>query len=598
MLGSGVTSSVLGKVGYAAACLAAMVVIVVAGYAHGLVNLTNQIEGGASIGGGPSVGAMNILLMGLESRTDFDGNTLSAAQLTTTHSGSDEPGGDLGAQDTDTLILIHVFAGGQKAVGYSIPRDDVVNYPHTSDGVTEGKIDGAYNYAYTQYVSENIGKMGKDALYQGANQAGQVFQVQTVESVTGVHIDHFVVSNIYGFELIAQELGGMEVCLKPAPASIEPDGFGFGGNLVDLPFPGANFKLDSNSGFNAIKYDGYNSKTDAAQYLHLSPPQALAFVRARDSLPGVDIGRTHRQQAAIDYIIYDLKNRNVLTDPTVISSLLTGASSYLKTDSGFSLLDFAPEMKSLTGSNLSLATLPDAAVQNIYIPAFGNQLQDANYIYVPDIQRMVNAGFYGSAAVKPAKSVTVDVYNGSGAPGLAGDAAQAFASQGYTAGKADNASAQSQPVQDDSQVFYGAGAAADAESIADQVGAMTAGGALGATALPSLPAGHVEVLLGSTVTALPAGLETYGGSTVTAQDFSTAAQQNHLPASELPPASATASGTAGTQSVSSVLAGARPQASADPATKPTAKPSAGSTSPASDNQAVPANARFGIPCVY
>jgi anionic cell wall polymer biosynthesis LytR-Cps2A-Psr (LCP) family protein len=594
VLGSGITSSVLAKVGYATACLAAIVVIVVAGYAHNVVALTNRIEGGASIGGGPSVGAMNILLMGLESRTDFDGNTLSAAQLAQTHSGSDKPDGNLGAQDTDTLILIHVFAGGQKAIGFSIPRDDVVNYPHTSDGVTEGKIDGAYNYAYTQYVSENVGKMSKDALYQGANAAGQVLQVQTVESVTGVHIDHFVVSNIYGFELIAAELGGMEVCLKQAPASIEPDDFPTGGNLVDLPYPGANFKRLSNSGFNAIKYDGYNLKKGGAQYLRLSPPQALAFVRARDSLPGVDIGRTHRQQAAIDYIIYDLKNRNVLTDPSVVSSLLTGASSYLKTDSGFSLLDFAPEMKSLTGSNLSLATLPDAAVNHIYIPAFGNQPQDANYIYVPDIQRMVNAGFYGAAAVKPAKSVTVDVYNGSGAGGLATDARQAFASQGYTAGQADNSSAQSQPVQDDSQVFYGAGAAADAASVADEVGAMTAGGDLGATALPSLPAGHVEVLLGSTVTVLPAGLETFGGSTVTAQDFITAAKQDNLPASEMPPASA----TAGPQSVSSALAGARPQAPAHPATKPTPKRPAGGTAPAGDDQAVPANARFGIPCVY
>ena len=594
MRGSGVVPAVLAKAGYAAACLAAVTVLVVAGYAHNLVSLTKQIEGGASIGDSPSVGAMNILLMGLESRTDFEGNTLSAAQLTTTHSGSNKPGGNLGAQDTDTLILIHVFAGGQKAIGYSIPRDDVVNYPHTSDGVTEGKIDGAYNYAYAQYVNENTGKMSKDALYQGANAAGQVFQVQTVESVTGVHIDHFVVSNIYGFELIAQELGGLEVCLKPAPKSIEPDGFGFGGNLVDLPFPGANFKLASNSGFNAIKYDGYNVKKGGAQYLHLQPPQALAFVRARDSLPGVDIGRTHRQQAAIDYIIYDLKNRSILTDPTVISSLLNGASSYLKTDSGFSLLDFAPEMKSLTGSNLSLATLPDAAVQNIYIPAFGNQLQDANYIYVPDIQRMVNAGFYGPAVVKPTKSLTVDVYNGSGTSGLAGDAKKAFASQGYAVGSAADSSAQSQTVQDDTQVFYGVGAEANAESIADEVGAMTAGGALGATALSSLPAGHVEVLLGSAVTALPAGLETYGGTTVTAQDFITAAQQDHLPASEMPPASA----TAGTQSVSSALFGARPPAPVDPATNPAATPSARSTSPASDSQAVPANARYGIPCVY
>jgi LCP family protein required for cell wall assembly len=590
--GSAVVSAVLAKVGYAAACLAAVIMIVVSGYAHNLVGLTNQIEGGASIGDSSSVGAMNILLMGLESRTDFDGNTLSAAQLTQTHSG--RVGGNLGAQDTDTLILIHVFAGGQKAVGYSIPRDDVVNYPHTSDGVTEGKIDGAYNYAYNQYENENTGKMSQDALYQGANQAGQVFEVQTVESVTGVHIDHFVVSNIYGFELIAQELGGMEVCIKPAPASTEPDGFGTGGNLVDLPYPGAPFIL-SNSGFDAL-HDGYNAhaKKGGAQYLSLSPPQALAFVRARDSLPGVDIGRTHRQQAAIDYIIYDLKHRNILTDPSVISTLLSGASSYLKTDSGLSLLDFAPEMKSLTGSNLHLTTLPDAAVQNIYIPAFGNQSQDANYIYVPDIQKMVNTGFYGSSVVKPTKSVTVDVYNGSVTAGLAGDAGQAFASQGYTAGNAANSRAQSQTVQDDTQVFYGAGAKANAESIADQVGAMTAGGALGATALSSLPAGHVEVLLGSTVTALPAGLETYGGTTVTAQDFITAAQQDNLPASEMPPASA----KAGTQSSSSVLFGARPQAPAHRAKKPTATSSASSTSSASDSQAVPADAPYGIACVY
>ena len=356
----------------------------------------------------------------------------------------------------------------------------------------------------------------------------------------------------------------MEVCLKPAPASIEPDGFGYGGNLVDLPFPGANFKLDSNSGFNAVKYDGYNSKVDAPQYLHLSPPQALAFVRARDSLPGVDIGRTHRQQAAIDYIIYDLKNRNVLTDPTVISSLLTGASSYLKTDSGFSLLDFAPEMKSLTGSNLSLATLPDAAVNNIYIPAFGNQPQDANYIYVPDLQRMVNAGFYGSAAVKPAQIGDRGRLQRQRCSGAGGERRAGLREPGLHG---------RQVRQRLRPVAAGAGR---------HPGLLRRGGRGGRGEhrrrgrgddrrrgprrhrAAVLPAGHVEVLLGSTVTALPAGLETYGGSTVTAQDFSAAAQENHLPASELPPATA----TAGTQSVSSALAGARAQASADPATKP------------------------------
>jgi anionic cell wall polymer biosynthesis LytR-Cps2A-Psr (LCP) family protein len=585
--GSGIGTLIFGKVGYLAVCLAAAIVLVVSGYAHGLVGDTTALEGGANLGSNvPPTGAMNILLMGLESRTNFQGQTLSAAQLTQTHSGS--VNGDLGSQDTDTLILVHVFAGGQTATGYSIPRDDVVDFPHsvTVNGavLTEGKIDAAYLYAYDQYVSQNVGTMGTTpALYTGANQAGQLFETQTVESVTGVHIDHFVVSNIEGFFQIAQQIGGINVCITPAPASVEPDGFGGGGNLVDEPYPGAPLSA-SNSGFDAFK-DGYNEKKSGAQYIHLQPDQALAFVRARDSLPGVDIGRTARQQAAIDYIIYDFKHRNVLTDPGLISSMLNNAKSYLQTDQGFNLLTLAPQMRSLTGSHLKMSTLADAAVQNITIPGYPS-LQDANYIYVPNLQQTVNSAFYGSAVVKATKSVTVDVYNGSGASGLAGGVSQAFAAAGYTTGQAGNASAQSQQLQGGTQVFYGAGAEANADSIASMVGAQAA------TSLSSLPAGHVEVLLGQQVIALPPGLETFGATTVTEQDFVTAAQQNNLPASEMPPAT-TAGTTAGTQSVSATEVGVRPVALVRPAA-----PAHPASTPSAANVKRPADAPAGIPCVY
>jgi anionic cell wall polymer biosynthesis LytR-Cps2A-Psr (LCP) family protein len=586
--GSGVGTLVFGKVGYFAACLAAAIVLVASGYAHGLVGDTTALEGGANLGGAsvPPTGAKNILLMGLESRTNFQGQTLSSAQLTQTHSGS--VNGNLGSQDTDTLILVHVFAGGQKAAGYSVPRDDVVNFPHsvTVNGavITEGKIDAAYLYAYDQYVSRNVGKLGTtSALYTGANQAGQLFETQTVESVTGVHIDHFVVSNIEGFFQIAQQLGGINVCLAPAPASIEPDGFKGGGNLVDEPYPGAPL-VKSNSGFDAFK-DGYNEKQKGAQYIHLQAAQALAFVRARDSLPGVDIGRTQRQQAAIDYIIYDFKHRNVLTDPGLISSMLNNAKSYLQTDQGFNLLTFAPQMQSLTGAQLKMSTLADAAVQNITIPGYPS-LQDANYVYVPNLQQTVNKAFYGSAAVKASKSVTVDVYNGSGAAGLAGDVSQAFAAAGYSTGKAGNAAAQSQPLQDDTQVFYGAGAQDDADSIASMVGAQAA------ASLSSLPAGHVEVLLGQQVIALPPGLETFGATTVTEQDFVTAAQQNHLPASEMPPATATGA-AAGTQSVSATEVGVRAAAPVH-----LAAPAHPASTPSAANVKRPADVPAGVPCVY
>jgi LCP family protein required for cell wall assembly len=589
--GSGFGAFVLSKLGYTVACVTSVIVLAVAGYAHGLVGDTTALEGGANLGSNVSpTGAMNILLMGLESRTNFQGQTLSSAQLTQTHSGSVD--GDLGSQDTDTLILVHVFAGGQKATGFSIPRDDVVNFPHsvTVGGavLTEGKIDAAYLYAYDQYISQNVGTMGTTpALYSGANQAGQLFEVQTVEQVTGVHIDHFVVSNIEGFFQIAQQIGGINVCVAPAPASIEPAGLGFttGSNLVDLPYGGAPLSA-SNSGFDAFK-DGYDEAKRGAQYIHLQPAQALAFVRARDSLPGVDIGRTARQQAAIDYIIYDFKHRNVLTDPGLVSTMLNNAKSYLETDQGFNLLSFAPQMQALTGSRLKLSTLPDAAVQNITIPGYQG-MQDANYIYVPNLQQTVNAAFYGSAAVEAAKSVTVDVYNGSGTPGLAGDVSQAFASLGYATGQAGNASAQSQQLQSDTQVFYGAGAENNADSIADMVGAMAP------TSLSSLPAGHVEVLLGQQVIAVPAGLETFGATTVTEQDFVAAAQQDSLPASETPPAS-----TAATQSVSATAVGVR---AAAPAHEAAAAQQAVPASPASAAPGYtgprPSDVPAGIPCVY
>jgi anionic cell wall polymer biosynthesis LytR-Cps2A-Psr (LCP) family protein len=583
-------SVTIGHIGYAVTCLAAAIVLVVAGYAHKTVGELDALGNGVGISGSPSVGAMNILVMGLESRTNFQGQTLSSQQLTETHSGSVNGVENLGvgAQDTDTLILIHIFAGGHKAVGFSIPRDDVVNFPHaTLDGLTEGKIDAAYDYAYNQYVDDNNGKMSNNALYLGANQAGQLFEIQTVESVTGVHIDHFAESNIIGFYYLAQQFGGMEVCIKPAPAQ---GGFPVGANLTDIDTlvdPPTN-----NSGFNAY-HDGYNRKKGGAQYLHLSPAQALAYVRSRDTLPGVDIGRTARQQAAIDYVIWKLKTEGVLSDIGAITSLLSTAKDYLITDSGWDLPDFATDMSALTGKNLSFTTLASAPTNDVQVPGYPSA-QSVNFIDVPQIQREVSEAFYGNTsgtatAAPPASSVTVDVYNGSGASELAGQVAQDLVAMGYEARADANSSSQSQPVADDTQVFYGAGAELNGEKIANDLGTTSA-------PLSSLPAGHVEVLLGSTVTAPSPGLLTYGASTVTASDYASAAHADGISVAGLPGAS-----DGGTQSVSAAILGARSATSGATSETPTPKPSKSNTSGSgagAGSVTVAPNARYGIPCVY
>jgi anionic cell wall polymer biosynthesis LytR-Cps2A-Psr (LCP) family protein len=530
----------VGKVGYAVACIAAAVTLVAAGYAHKVVGLTGALGNGAGLGtepsAGASAGAMNILVMGLESRTTFQGQDLSVQQLTETHSGSESAvaAGLEGSEDTDTLILIHVFAGGQKAVGFSIPRDDVVNYPHaTLDGLTEGKVDGAYAYAYDVSLDQTEGsKMSQAQRYMAANQAGQLFEVQTVESVTGVHIDHFIESNIIGFYELAQQFGGLEVCIQPAPAQ---GGLPAGANLTDAdPLTGTD-----NSGFDAYQ-DGYNKKKGGQQYLHLSAAQSLAYVRSRDTLPGVDIGRTARQQAAIEYILWKLKTSNVLSDFGAVTTLLSNAKSWLMYDSGWNLIEFAVDMRALSSSALDFTTLPEISTNDVDIPGYPG-LQSADYINVPGIQEQVSKAFYGSSMIPTtASSVTVDVYNGSGASGLAADVSQDFVAMGYQAGAVKNSSAQSQPLQGDAEVFYGAGSAAEANAqvIANVMGVQSA------TPLSSLPAGHVEVLLGSQVTAQAPGLEMFGADTVDASDYVNSAEQNN----QSIPANVQAAAKAGSQS--------------------------------------------------
>jgi anionic cell wall polymer biosynthesis LytR-Cps2A-Psr (LCP) family protein len=506
---------ILGKVAYAGACFLAAVVLVFSGYAYKIVSAISRTGQGIGIKGAPSAGAMNILVMGLESRTDYNGNTLPRGLLRAMHSGRK------GGQDTNTLILIHIFRGGRKVVGFSIPRDDLVTYPHaTYLGITEGKIDQAYDWAYNQSLGQTVSSGdSSNQRYLLANQAGQLFEIQTVQELTGVHIDHFVEVNLAGFYYLAQAFHGIEICIRPAPAQ---GGFAAGANLTDYdPLTRTN-----NSGFNAYK-DGYNKKKGGAQYLHLWSAQSLSYVRSRDTLPGVDIGRTKRQQAVIEYVTWKLKHESVFSDPSLLDSLLSTASKYLITDSTFNLPSFVAGMSALSASHLHFKTLPATPSNGaVVLPGFP-QGEDVNYVNVPEIRQIVRSAFYppsgaksvhkgkkggagGSTPATPPSKITVDVYNGGNTSGLASRVSQALVALGYKPGAIENASSQSQTVTAGTQVFFGAGASANAANIATYFGTT-------AKPLKSLPANHVEVLLGSAVTTVPAGLASHGTSTASPQ---------------------------------------------------------------------------------
>jgi LCP family protein required for cell wall assembly len=463
-------STIVGKAGYTLGCILASIVMVASGFAYYVKAQADSIGGSSVLSGGPSTGAMNILLMGLESRTYWSGQPLPRGLEDVMHIGS------VGGDATNTLILIHIFAGGQKAVGFSIPRDDWVNMVGTNGyGGAQGKIDQAYGFAMAGKINQLTQQGSKlssaDMNFQG-NEAGRLAAVQTVEALTGVHIDHFAELNLDGFYQLANVFGGIEACVKS---------WNGGQNLQDAN-SGANLKVG---------------------YQHLDAAQALAFVRERDNLPNGDLDRTHRQQAVLDYVIWELEHEGVFSDLSQMNSLLTVAKQYLITSGGWNLFQFAGEMKALTGRNLTFNTLPIVGYQTI-------DGQAANVVNPAYIKQVVHETFYPPAtprkstakkSAKPAATslapgaTTVDVYNGGAPQGLAGQMSQALTTAGFKAGKVGNIAAQAS-----TQVLYGTGASASAARIAGYFHGVSA------AASASVAAGHVEVLLGSDATSVPAGI--------------------------------------------------------------------------------------------
>ena len=445
------------------ACLIAAVALLASGLSYLTVEAVGSIGSSNAIASGPSTGPQNILLMGLESRRYWNGTILPPKILAKLHAGSAAAvAAGVGGNDTNTLILIHIFAGGTKAVGFSIPRDDWVQFAATIGPQQSGKIDQAYGVSMfykEQQLSAASPAMSQDQLAFLGNEAGQSAAVATVEQLTGVHIDHFAAVNLYGFYELARVLGGVEVCLNHPVRDFNS---------------GAHFR---------------------AGFQHLDASQALAFVRQRDGLPNGDLDRTHRQQAFLDSVMHQLRTDGVMNDLSKVSALLRVARQYVITDSGWNLLDFASQVRDITSANLVFHTLPIQSYATI-------DGQDANVVNPAYIRQIVQNAFSPVAASPAAKTsagtskdragaVTVDVLNGGNTAGLAARVSAMLAKAGYRSGKVGDTSARAATT-----IRYGSGAAGSAAVIARGFG-------VAATASSAVAAGHVQILLGATTTTVP-----------------------------------------------------------------------------------------------
>lgn len=292
-------------------------------------------------------GETNILVMGLDSRLDENGNPLPADVYSALQAGNQSDGG----YNTNVLMLLHLPAGGGKAVGISIPRDDYVALPGHPDGTSMAKIKEDYGLTLDQKLRQltNAGGISHADAYQQARAAARQAEVATVSAfLGGVPIDHFVEVTMAAFYQIAQAVQPITVCLDEATSDT---------------YSGANFR---------------------AGVQQLSASQAVSFVRQRrdnvhPNLNFTDLDRERRQQAFIISLAYKLKQAGTFTNLGTLRSLIDTAKQNIALDSGFNLLSFAGEASKLAGGNLSFTTLP--------ITGFGvRNGQDVNLVNLDQIR--------------------------------------------------------------------------------------------------------------------------------------------------------------------------------------------------------------------
>lgn len=417
------------------------------------LNTADVIDPAAKANTGPE----NILLVGIDTRTDAHGNPLPADELRALHAGASDDGGDA----TDTMIVIHIPAGGGRAVGFSIPRD---SYVRINGGYGMHKINSAYTYAEVAATRSLRAKgvTGAQLAVQAA-QAGAKNAIQTVEQFTGLQINHFASVNLVGFYDISQAIGGVQVCLKKA---------------VHDSYSGANFK----AGVQTIQ-----------------GAQALAFVRQRHGLPDGDLDRIKRQQVFMASMAHTILSAGVLTSPSKLNGLIGAIQKSITLDQGWDILSFAQQMQGMTAGEIQFVTIP---IVNITYHTVSDG--DAVEVDPAQVQQFVHnlvstadnppakpsAKTTTTAKAPPAQNnsgVTTEVYNATGIKGLAADVLETLTSQGFTSGGTGNTTTH----RNSSVVDYAPGDLASAQKVVQALG-----GNIQTMATSTLPTGTVRVYLG------------------------------------------------------------------------------------------------------
>lgn len=245
-------------------------------------------------------GPVNILLLGTDARSG---------------KGNDGYGDPESKGHADTTVLLHVSKDRSHATALSIPRDlvvDVPDCPAQGDGDEEA-IPGSQDVRF----NESLGQEGRDP--------GCAWR--TVQELTGIEINHFMMADFNAVKTLSSAVGGVEVCV-------------------------------------AKDIDDKKSKLKLSKGKHrVQGEDALAFVRTRGSVgQGSDLSRIELQQQFLSSMFREVKSSGSLSNPTKAWKLANAATEALTVDTGIGsvkkLADLAQDLQRVNPKNITFATVP------------------------------------------------------------------------------------------------------------------------------------------------------------------------------------------------------------------------------------------------
>ncbi|MEV4287033.1 LCP family protein [Nonomuraea bangladeshensis] len=330
----------------------------------------------------PDTGALNVLLVGSDTRAGA-GNAKYGQQTARL--------ADAGGKRTDTIILMHISPNRDKARLISFPRDSMVQIPKCKNEATKQEM-----------------APRRDMINSAYNSGGVACTISTIETLTGIRVNHFVEVDFSGFKNIVDALGGIEICLRTAVND----------KASKLVLPAGRSLLNGE--------------------------KALGYVRLRKYGDGSDIQRIRRQQIFLSKVVAKATSSELLTDVGKLRDFISAAAGSVTMDPELAndpeqLIEIATSAKQLTAGGVQFTTIPWAPD-----PEDKNRVvwkePDATKLFTSiktDTEVATPAPSAGAGTGKPKvtikpEQVKVQVLNGTKTVGKAREVADQLAEQGFT----------------------------------------------------------------------------------------------------------------------------------------------------------------------